>query len=131
MPPYRNEAPEHAHHRATHDSDEDHLAIEENRLDEVFVDHSVSDPDEEKCEQSAKHSFDKPVDQEGKSDEHVCRPDESHDGDLLGTGEYGHPDSGADDDDRHCSKGDSERDARDGRDVSQTIQLLDPFFAVS
>src|SRR2546430_453312 len=131
MPPHRDEAAQHAHHRATNDADEDHLAIEEDRLNEVLVDDSVRDPDEEKREQSAKNSFNKPINQERKADEHVRRSDEPHDGDLLRTGEHGHPDRGADDNYGHCSKCDSKRNPRDGRDISQTIELLDPFLAVS
>src|SRR5438552_7919951 len=131
MPANRDETSQYAHHRAAHYPDENHLAIEEDRLNEVLVDDSVRDPDEQKCEQSAQHSFDEPVDEEWKTNEHVSCPDESHDGDLLRAGKHGHPDRGTDDDDCDCSEGDAERDSSDRRDVSQAIQLLDPLLAIA
>src|SRR2546430_2707493 len=119
MSPNGNETADHAHHRATDHAKENHLAIEENGLDEVFVDDSVGDPDEEQCQETTQHTFDKSVDEEGKPDEHIGRADEPHDGYLLGPCEDRHADSCADDDDRDGRECDTQRDSRDGRDIPQ------------
>src|SRR5207253_4537181 len=111
MPPHRDETSENTHHRAANYPDENHLPIEKDRLNEVLVHDPVRDPDEEKREQPAEHSFDEPVDEEGKANEHVGCADESHDGDLLRAGEHRHPDGSTDDYDRHRGEGHSERDS--------------------
>src|SRR5438876_11562688 len=98
MPTNRDETAQHAHHRATHYPDENHVAIEEDRLNEVLDDDSVRDPDEEQREQSAQHSFDEPVDEDGKANEHVSGSDKSHDGELFRAGKHSHPDRATDDD---------------------------------
>src|SRR5450830_110438 len=131
MSPHRDETSEHAHHCAADDAEEDELAIEKDRLHEVLVDDPVRDPDEHQREQSAEYAFHEPIDQEGKADEHVRRADQAHDRDLLRAREDGHPDRGADDDDRDRRERDAERDSGDRRNVAQAIELFHPLLTVS
>src|ERR1700716_2874632 len=118
MSPDRDETSEHAHHGAANDAEEDHLAIEEDRLDEVLVNGPVRDPYEYQRKQPAQHTFDQSVDKEGKADEHVRRADQTHDRNLLRAREDGHPDRRADDDDRDRRERDTEGDTGNCRDRS-------------
>src|SRR5205823_3231378 len=79
----RDQAPEHSHQRAAKNAGEDHLAIEEDRLDEILVDGAVGHPDEKERQQAAQDSLDQTIQQEGQTNEHVRRAYKAHDGDLL------------------------------------------------
>src|SRR5450759_3371544 len=131
MSPHREKTSEHAHYGAADDAEEDELAIEKNRLHEVLVDDPVRDPHEDQRQQSAEYAFYEPIDEEGKADEHVRRPHQPHDRNLLRAREHGHPDRGADDDDRDRSERDAERDSGNRRDIPQAIELLHPLFAIA
>src|SRR5947209_784229 len=131
MSPDRHQAAEYAHQCAANHADENQLAVEEDGLDEILVDDAIGDPHEEQREQATEHSLHQPIDEEGKADEHVGRADETHDRDLLGSGEHRHADGRADYDYRDSREGDAECDAGDGRDVAQAIEFFDPLLSVA
>src|SRR5713226_689346 len=99
---------------------------EEGGVDEPAVDEEVCPERQPDGDQPTQHALDRALQEKRAPDEPIGGAYEPHDGDLAAALQHGHPDRGADDDDRHHRERRADHETNGRGNLAQPIELLHP-----